>query len=210
MNETDPKNTLVPMVVESSHKGERAWDIYSRLLKDRIVILGTPIDDMVANTIVAQLLFLDSEDHDKDIMLYINSPGGVVTAGMAVYDTMHLIQAPVATYCMGQAASMGAVLFAAGAKGKRFVLPNAEVMIHQPLGGARGQATDIEIQANHIKKMKKRLTQILADHTGQTFEKVSADCERDFYMDAEEAVAYGLADAIVGRKAVAPKAKDEK
>lgn len=205
MSEHDPKNGLVPMVVESSHKGERAWDIFSRLLKDRIIILGTPIDDMVANIIVAQLLFLDSEDHDKEIQLYINSPGGVVTAGLAIYDTMHLIQAPVATYCVGQAASMGAVLFAAGAKGKRFILPNAEVMIHQPLGGARGQATDIEIQANHIKKMKARLTKILADHTGQTVEKVAADCERDHYMDAEEAKAYGLADVIVDKKSAASK-----
>jgi ATP-dependent Clp protease protease subunit len=187
---------IVPVVVESTHKGERAWDIYSRLLKDRIIFLGTPINDEVANSVVAQLLFLDSEDHEKDIWLYINSPGGQVTAGLAIYDTMQFVRAKVSTICVGMAASMAAVLLSAGAKGKRLILPNAEVMIHQPLGGARGQATDIEIHARHILKIKERLNRILARHTGQEIEKIRTDTERDHYLEAEEAVKYGLVDAI--------------
>ncbi|HTK05404.1 MAG TPA: ATP-dependent Clp protease proteolytic subunit [Candidatus Eisenbacteria bacterium] len=193
-------NAIVPVVIESTSKGERAWDIFSRLLKDRIIILGTPIDDMVANMIVAQLLFLESEDPDKPIHMYINSPGGIVTAGLAIYDTMQIIRAPVATYCMGMAASMGAVLLAAGAKGQRHVLPNATVMIHQVLGGAKGQATDIEITAKYIMSLKERLNRILAHHTGQEFAKVTADTERDNYMNAEEAKAYGLVDSVFSKK----------
>jgi len=195
----DP-NAIVPVVIESTSKGERAWDIFSRLLKDRIIILGTPIDDMVANMIVAQLLFLDSEDPDKPIHMYINSPGGIVTAGLAIYDTMQIIRAPVATYCMGMAASMGAVLLAAGTKGQRYVLPNATVMIHQVLGGAKGQATDIEITTKYILSLKERLNRILASHTGQEFAKVTADTERDNYMNAEDAKAYGLVDAVFTKK----------
>lgn len=194
------EENVVPVVIESTSKGERAWDIYSRLLRDRIIILGTPIDDMVANTIVAQLLFLDSEEPEKPVHLYINSPGGVVTAGLAIYDTMQLIRPPVATYCMGQAASMGAVLLAAGAKGMRHALPNATVMIHQVLGGAKGQATDIEITTKHILSLKERLNRILASHTGQSFEKVTADTDRDHYLDAEAAKAYGLVDAVMSKK----------
>jgi|SRR5688572_7615698 len=195
----DP-NAIVPVVIESTSKGERAWDIFSRLLKDRIIILGTPIDDMVANMIVAQLLFLDSEDPDKPIHMYINSPGGIVTAGLAIYDTMQIIRAPVATYCMGMAASMGAVLLAAGTKGQRYVLPNATVMIHQVLGGAKGQATDIEITTKYILSLKERLNRILASHTGQEFARVTADTERDNYMNAEDAKAYGLVDAVFTKK----------
>ncbi|HSD12992.1 MAG TPA: ATP-dependent Clp endopeptidase proteolytic subunit ClpP, partial [Patescibacteria group bacterium] len=194
------EDNVVPVVIESTHRGERAWDIFSRLLKDRIIILGTPIDDMVANVVVAELLFLESEDPEKDIHLYINSPGGVVTAGLAIYDTMQFIRAPVATYCMGQAASMGAVLLAAGAKGKRFVLPNATVMIHQVLGGAKGQATDIEIQTKEIMYLKERLNRILASHTGKEYEKICADTERDHYLHGQEAVDYGLADSVFPSK----------
>lgn len=172
---------LIPMVVEQSNRGERAYDIYSRLLKDRIIFIGSAIDNEVANVIVAQLLFLESEDPEKDISFYINSPGGVVTAGMAIYDTMQYIKPDVATVCIGQAASMGALLLTAGAKGKRFALPNARIMIHQPLGGAQGQATDIQIQANEILKMKDRLNEILSAHTGQPIEKISEDTERDFF-----------------------------
>ena len=190
----------VPMVVERSSRGERAYDIYSRLLKDRIIFLGGPIDDNVANSVVAQLLFLESEDPDKDIHLYINSPGGVVTAGLAIYDTMQYIKPDVSTICIGQAASMGSLLLAAGAKGKRYALPLARIMIHQPLGGAQGQATDIKIQADHIIRIKEKLNRILAEKTGQPLEKIAADTERDNYMTAEEAAAYGLIDKVVEKR----------
>jgi ATP-dependent Clp protease protease subunit len=211
MHEKDTaRDNIVPVVVESTHKGDRAWDIFSRLLRDRIILLGTPIDDMVANVVVAQLLFLESEDPDKDIHLYINSPGGIVTAGLAIYDTMRFIRAPVSTICVGQAASMAAVLLAAGAKGKRAVLPHATVMIHQPLGGARGQATDIEIQANEIKYLKKVLTQIVVDATGKPFDKVAADMERDFYLHGKEAVEYGLADIVYEHKRPVPTDEEKK
>src|SRR5688572_377887 len=172
----------VPYVIEQTHRGERSYDIYSRLLKDRIVMLGTEIDDDVANVIVAQLLFLESEDPDKDIYLYVNSPGGSVTAGLAIYDTMQYVKPAVSTICVGQAASMGAVLLLAGAKGKRFALPNSRIMIHQPLGGARGQATDIEIQAKEILRMKARLNELIVKHTGQTLERVEKDTDRDYFM----------------------------
>jgi len=193
-------NMLVPMVVEQTGRGERAYDIYSRLLKERIIFLGTEINDDVSNLVIAQLLFLQSEDADKDISMYINSPGGVVTAGMAIYDTMQFVKCPITTYCMGQAASMGAVLLAAGAKGKRFALPNSRIMIHQPLGGAQGQATDIEIQTKEILRMKKRLNEILADHTGKPIKTIEKDTDRDFFMSAEEAVKYGLVDEVVTKK----------
>ncbi len=188
---------LVPTVVESTPRGERAFDIYSRLLKDRIVFIGTPIDDHVANLVIAQLLFLESEDPDKDINIYINSPGGAVTAGLAIYDTMQYVKPEVSTLCMGQAASMGAVLLAAGTKGKRFALPHARVMIHQPLGGMRGQASDMEIQAKEILKMKELLTRMLAKHTEQDFTKVARDCDRDFFMSAQDSKEYGLVDHVV-------------
>lgn len=191
----------VPMVVEQSGRGERAYDIYSRLLKERIVFLGGEVNDQVADLIIAQLLFLEAEDPDKDIHLYINSPGGVVTAGMAIFDTMNYIKAPVSTICIGQAASMGAVLLAAGEKGKRFALPHARIMIHQPSGGSRGQATDIMIQAEEILRMKRELNQLLADMSGQTLERVAADTERDFFMSAAEAQEYGLVDAVMTRRA---------
>jgi ATP-dependent Clp protease protease subunit len=191
---------LVPMVVEQTGRGERAYDIYSRLLKERIIFLGTEINDDVSNLVIAQLLFLQSEDAEKDISMYINSPGGVVTAGMAIYDTMQFVKCPITTYCMGQAASMGAVLLAAGAKGKRFALPNSRIMIHQPLGGAQGQATDIEIQTKEILRMKKRLNEILADHTGKPLKTIEKDTDRDFFMSAEEAVKYGLVDEVVTKK----------
>lgn len=193
-------NGFIPYVIEQSRGGERSYDLYSRLLKDRIIILGTAIDDAVANSIVGQLLFLASEDPDKDIKMYINSPGGSVTAGMAIYDTMNLIKPDVQTIGMGMCASMGAFLLSSGAKGKRFVLPNSEVMIHQPLGGAQGQATEIEIAANRIIKMKKKLTEVLAQNSGQPFEKVAHDCERDYYLDGIEAVEYGLVDKVIGHK----------
>jgi ATP-dependent Clp protease protease subunit len=193
--------SLIPMVVEDSGRGERAYDIYSRLLKDRIVFLGGAIEDHMANLIIAQLLFLESEDPDRDIHLYINSPGGVVTAGMAIYDTMQYLKAPVSTICVGQAASMGAVLLAAGAPGKRFALPHARIMIHQPLGGFQGQATDIEIHAQEILRMREYLNGILSKHSGQPMEKVSADTDRDFFMDSETARNYGIIDSIVERKA---------
>jgi ATP-dependent Clp protease protease subunit len=192
--------SLVPIVVEQTSRGERSYDIYSRLLKDRIVMIGTPINDEVANLIMAQLLFLDSEDPDKDINIYVNSPGGVVTAGLAIYDTMQFLKAPVATICVGQAASMGAVLLAAGTKGKRYCLPNARVMIHQPSGGAQGQATDIEIQAKEILKTKERLNQILAHHTGKTVEQIYKDAERDYFMSAQEAKDYGLVDEVIYKR----------
>jgi ATP-dependent Clp protease protease subunit len=191
---------LIPIVVEQTNRGERSYDIYSRLLKDRIVILGTPINDDVANTIIAQLLFLESEDPDKDINLYVNSPGGVVTSGLAIYDTIQFMKAPVSTICVGQAASMGAVLLAAGAKGKRYSLPNSRIMIHQPSGGAQGQATDIEIQAKEILKMRANLNGILAHHTGQTLEKISEDVERDYFMSAQEAKDYGVVDEILTKR----------
>lgn len=188
---------LVPMVVEQSNRGERAYDIYSRLLKDRIIILGSAIDDQVANLIVAQLLFLEGEDPDKDINLYIHSPGGSITAGMAIYDTIQHVKPDVSTICVGMAASMGAFLLAAGAKGKRFALPNSEILIHQPSGGTQGQATDIEIHARRIIKMKERLNQILSERTGQPLERITQDAERDFFMTAEEAKTYGLVDEVM-------------
>ncbi|PLY05410.1 MAG: ATP-dependent Clp endopeptidase, proteolytic subunit ClpP [Desulfuromonas sp.] len=192
--------SLVPMVVEDSGRGERAYDIYSRLLKDRIIFLGGEIEDHMANLIIAQLLFLESEDPDRDIHLYINSPGGVVTAGMAIYDTMQYLKAPVSTICVGQAASMGAILLAAGAPGKRYALPHARVMINQPLGGFQGQATDIGIHAQEILRMRETLNGVLAKHTGRELEKVAADTERDFFMDSETARDYGIIDSIVRRK----------
>lgn len=189
----------VPMVVEQSGRGERAYDIYSRLLKDRIIFLGGPIDDNVANVVIAQLLFLESEDPDKDIHLYINSPGGVVTAGLAIYDTMQYIKPDVSTICIGQAASMGSVLLAAGAKGKRYALPYSRIMIHQPLGGAQGQSTDIQIQAREILRIRDILTEILKEHTGQSIETLMADTERDNFMSALEAKNYGLIDEVIVR-----------
>lgn len=193
--------SLVPYVIEQTSRGERSYDIYSRLLKDRIIFLGEEVTDVSASLIVSQLLFLESEDPGKDISLYINSPGGSVTAGMAIYDTMQYIKCDVSTICMGMAASMGAFLLAGGAKGKRMALPNAEIMIHQPSGGAQGQATDIKIVADHILKTKKKLNEILAANTGQPLEVIAADTERDNYMSAEEAVAYGLIDSIVTKRA---------
>lgn len=193
-------NQLVPIVIEQTPRGERAYDIYSRLLKDRIILLGTPIDDHVANLIVAQLLFLEAEDPEKDIYMYINSPGGVVTAGLAIYDTMNYIKPDVVTICMGQAASMGAFLLSAGTKGKRYSLPNARIMIHQPLGGFQGQATDIEIHAREILRLKRMLNEYLAKHTGQPIEKIEADTERDYFMSAEEAKEYGLIDKVIYKR----------
>lgn len=189
-----------PTVIETNGRSERSYDIYSRLLKDRIIFLGTEIDDNVANAIVAQLLFLESEDPEKDIIMYINSPGGVVTAGMAIYDTMNYIKPDIQTVCIGQAASMGALLLSAGAKGKRFALENSRIMIHQPLGGARGQATDIEIQAKEILRLKKSLSEILAKNCGKNIEDILVDTERDNYMSAQEAVDYGLIDQVFKRK----------
>jgi ATP-dependent Clp protease protease subunit len=197
---------LVPMVVEQTGRGERAYDIYSRLLKDRIIFIGSGIDDDVANLIIAQMLFLQSEDAEKDISLYINSPGGSVTAGMAIYDTMLFLKCDVATYCVGQAASMGAVLLAAGAHGKRFALPNARIMIHQPWGGVQGQATDISIQAREILRLRDRLNGILAHHTGKPLEVIVKDSDRDFFMSADEAKAYGLVDSVLASRKVAPAA----
>jgi ATP-dependent Clp protease protease subunit len=196
---------LVPMVVEQTSRGERAYDIYSRLLKDRIVFIGSPIDDDVANLVIAQLLFLEAEDPDKDINLYINSPGGVVTSGMAIYDTMQFIKPPVATVCIGQAASMAAVLLAGGAQGKRTALPNARILIHQPMGGTRGQATDIKIQAEEILRMREHLNGILSKHTGQALERIAADTERDYYMSAEQAKVYGIIDQVVAKRAASLK-----
>ena len=188
---------LVPYVIENTGRGERSYDIFSRLLKDRIIFLGDEVNDVSASLIVAQLIFLESEDPDKDISMYINSPGGSITSGMAIYDTMNHIRCDVATICVGMAASMGAFLLSSGAKGKRFALPNAEIMIHQPSGGARGQATDIQIQAERILQMKKKLNEILAANTGQPLDKVTADSERDFFMTSEEAKAYGLVDDVI-------------
>ena len=191
---------MIPYVIEQTNRGERSYDIYSRLLKDRIIFLDGEVNSDTASLVVAQLLFLESEDPDKDINLYINSPGGVITAGMAIYDTMQYVKPDVSTICVGMAASMGAFLLAAGAKGKRYALPNAEIMIHQPLGGAQGQATDIKIQADHIIRIKEKLNRILAEKTGQPLEKIAADTERDNYMTAEEAAAYGLIDKVVEKR----------
>jgi ATP-dependent Clp protease protease subunit len=191
---------LIPIVIEQSSRGERAYDIYSRLLKDRIIFMGEQVHDSMANTVIAQMLFLESEDPDKDINLYINSPGGSVTAGLAIYDTMQYIRPDIATICMGQATSMGALLLAAGAKGKRYALPHARVMIHQPLGGAQGQATDIDIQAKEIMKIKELIHKILVKHTGQSLEKIRHDTERDYFMDAEEAMGYGIVDRIISER----------
>ena len=191
------RSNLVPMVVENTGHAERAYDIFSRLLKERIIFLGTAIDDVVANLVVAQLLFLQSEDAEKDICIYVNSPGGSVTAGLAIYDTMQFVKPKVSTYCMGQAASMGAVLLTAGATGKRFSLPNARIMIHQPWGGAEGTASDISIQAQEILRMKQNLSGIIAKHSGQTLEKVLKDSDRDFFMSAQEAKEYGLVDEVI-------------
>lgn len=190
---------LIPMVIESTNRGERAYDIYSRLLKDRIIFLGAPIDDIFSNLIIAQLLFLEAEDPEKDINLYINSPGGSVTAGMGIYDTMQYVKPPITTICLGQAASMGALLLAAGTTGKRYALPNARVMIHQPMGGFQGQATEIDIHAREILKIRERLNQIMAEHTGQSLEKISQDTERDYFMSGTEAKDYGLIDEVIVR-----------
>jgi ATP-dependent Clp protease, protease subunit len=188
---------LVPIVVEQSARGERAYDIYSRLLKDRIIFIGTPIDDNIANLVIAQMLFLEAEDPEREIWLYIHSPGGLVTAGLAIYDTMQFIKPPVATICMGQAASMGALLLAAGAPGKRSALPNSRIMIHQPLGGAQGQATDVEIATREMLKMKEQLEGILVKHTGQPLERIQKDTDRNYFMSAQEAKAYGLVDDVM-------------
>ena len=198
---------LVPMVIEQTGRGERAFDIYSRLLKDRIIFIGTPIDDAIANLIIAQILFLQMDNPEKDINVYINSPGGVVTAGLAIYDTMQFIKCDIATYCVGQAASMGALLLAAGKKGKRYALPHSRVMIHQPWGGAQGSASDIHIQATEILKLKKSLNDLLVKHTGQLLEKIEKDTDRDCFMSAEEARAYGLVDQVI---TFAPEIKDKK
>ncbi len=191
---------LVPIVVEQTGRGERAYDIFSRLLKDRIIFLGSGVDDGIANLIIAQMLFLESEDPEKDIHLYVNSPGGVVSAGLAIYDTMQYVKPAVATTCIGQAASMGALLLAGGAKGKRFALPNARILIHQPLGGAQGQATDIDIQAREILRIREELTKIIVKHTGQSKQKVYEDTERDFYMSAPQAKEYGIIDSVIEKR----------
>jgi len=192
-----PHNTLVPMVVEQTNRGERAYDIFSRLLKDNIIFIGTPIDDTVANLVIAQMLFLEAEDPDKDILLYINSPGGSITAGLAIYDTMQFIKPDVSTLCVGMAASMGAFLLAAGAKGKRFTLPNSRVMIHQPLGGVQGQASDIEIHAKEILALRDKLNAILAQQTGQSLETIARDTDRDNFMSAQDALQYGIVDKVL-------------
>jgi ATP-dependent Clp protease protease subunit len=196
----------IPFVIETTHRGERAYDLYSRLLKDRIVMLGTPVTDDVANIIVAQLLFLESEDPDKGINLYINSPGGSVTAGLAIYDTMQYVKCPVSTICIGQAASMGALLLLAGASGKRYALPNARIMIHQPLGGAQGQASDIDIQAKEILRLRSYINGLIVKHTGHTIERIEKDTERDYFMSAEEARQYGILDEVVSKQILAPAA----
>jgi len=203
-------NQLIPMVVETTHRGERAYDIYSRLLKDRIVFLGSAIDDNVANLIIAQLLFLESEDHEKDIQLYVNSPGGSVTSGMAIYDTMQYIKPAVSTICLGQAASMGALLLSAGAAGKRYALPHSRIMIHQPLGGTQGQATDIEIHAKEILRLKEELNVILAKHTKQSVKQIQGDTDRDNFMSGDEAKAYGLVDHVVEYREQQEKVKNNK
>lgn len=194
------QSNMIPMVIEQTSRGERAYDIYSRLLKDRILFLNTPIDDEVSSIVVAQLLFLQNEDVKKEIHMYINSPGGIVTSGLAIYDTMKFLKAPVSTYCIGQAASMAAVLLAAGTKGKRFILPSARVMIHQPHGGAQGQATDIQIQAKEIQHNKDKLNKILAECTGKPIKTIEKDTDRDYFMDADEAVAYGIVDKVLVNK----------
>ena len=198
---------LIPMVIEQSSRGERAYDIYSRLLKDRIIFLGSDVHDDMANTIIAQMLFLESEDPEKEISLYLNSPGGSVTAGLALYDTMQYIGPDVATICMGQTSSMAAILLAAGTKGKRYALPNSRIMIHQPLGGAQGQATDIDIQAREILKTRENINQILAKHTGQDIEKIRKDTDRDFFMTCEEAKAYGIIDKIITKREIQKKSE---
>jgi ATP-dependent Clp protease, protease subunit len=200
---------LIPTVIEQTHRGERAYDIWSRLMKDRIVFLGTEINDDIANVVVAQLLFLESEDPEKDINLYINSPGGSVSAGLAIYDTMQYVRCPIATICIGQAASMGAVILTAGTKGKRRALPNSRIMIHQPLGGARGQASDIEIQAKEILRMKEKLISMLAQHCAQPYERVLKDSDRDYYMSAIEAKEYGLIDEVVTVHKASEESKDK-
>lgn len=201
MGDRERSQMLVPMVVEQSGRGERAYDIYSRLLKDRIIFIGMSIDDVVANLVIAQLLFLQMEDPDKDISVYINTPGGIVTAGLAIYDTMQFLKPDVCTYCVGQATSMGAILLAAGTKGKRYALPNARIMMHQPWGGAQGAAADISIQAKEILRMRDRIEEILAKHTGQSLEKIKKDTDRDYFLSAEEAKAYGLVDEVImGKK----------
>jgi len=192
---------LIPMVVEQSPRGERAYDIYSRLLKERIIFLGTPVTDEIASLVIAQMLFLEAEDPDKDITFYVNSPGGVVTAGLAIYDTMRYVRCDIVTLCMGQAASMGALLLAAGTKGKRYALPNARILIHQPMGGFQGQATDIDIHAQEILRMRSDLNKILAQHTGQNIRKIKKDTERDYFMSAEEAKKYGIIDKVLEKRA---------
>ena len=191
---------LIPMVIEQTGRGERAYDIYSRLLKDNIIFIGTPIDDNVANLVIAQLLFLEAENPDKDVSIYINSPGGSVSAGLAIYDTMQFIKPDVSTICIGQAASMGAILLAGGAAGKRFALPNSRILIHQPMGGMQGQASDIEIHAREIARIKDLLNRILADHTGQPIKRIETDTDRDFIMSAEEAIQYGIIDRVISKK----------
>jgi ATP-dependent Clp protease protease subunit len=198
---------LIPIVVEQSSRGERAYDIYSRLLKDRIIFIGEQVHDDMANTIIAQMLFLESEDPDKDISVYINSPGGSVTAGLAIYDTMQYIKPEIATICMGQSSSMAALLLACGTKGKRYALPHSRVMIHQPLGGVQGQATDIDIQAKEILKIKELVHTILAEHTGQPLERIGEDTERDYFMDSEEALAYGIIDKVITRREIQEETK---
>jgi ATP-dependent Clp protease protease subunit len=198
---------LVPIVIEQTSRGERAYDIYSRLLKDRIIFIGAPIEDTFANLIIAQLLFLEAEDPDKDISLYVNSPGGLVTAGLAIYDTMQYIRSAVSTICLGQASSMGALLLAAGAKGKRYALPNSRILIHQPMGGFSGQASDVDIHAREILKMRERLNEILVKHTGQSIEKIRVDTERDYFMSGEEAQKYGLIDEVIEKAPSNSKAK---
>jgi ATP-dependent Clp protease, protease subunit len=197
---TNMQNYLIPTVIEQTHRGERGWDIFSRLLKDRIIFLGTPINDDIANVVIAQLLFLESEEPEKDIMIYINSPGGHVTAGLAIYDTMQYVRCDVATICMGQAASMGAFLLAAGTKGKRYCLPHSRVMIHQPLAGFQGQATDIDIHAREILKTRDTLNELLGKHTGQSITKIKEDTERDYFMSADQAREYGLVDEVITQK----------
>jgi ATP-dependent Clp protease protease subunit len=196
----DIMSQVIPMVIEQTGRGERAYDIFSRLLKERIIFVGTPIDDEVANLIIAQMLFLAAEDSEKDINMYVNSPGGSVSSGLALYDTMQYLKTPITTICIGQAASFGAILLAAGTKGKRFALPNARIMIHQPLGGAQGQATDIEIQTKEILRMKKILNEIMAKHSGQPIAKIEKDSDRDFYMSAQEALSYGIIDEVLDSK----------
>ena len=206
---TDPYNFIIPTVIEQTHRGERGWDIFSRLLKDRIIFLGTDVDDAIASIVIAQLLFLESEDPDKDVMLYINSPGGLVTAGLAIYDTMQYVRCDIATICMGQASSMGAFLLAAGAKGKRSSLPSSRILIHQPLGGFEGQATDIDIHAKEILRMRDTLNGLLSLHTGQSLERIKHDTERDYFMSVSEAKEYGLIDEILEKPKGAEKGMRE-